>query len=87
MTYTIQWARKTVKQLDKLDRTAQKKIILAVTKRADNPRLPGAKSLVTRPSEYRIRIGDYRVVYEIHDDRLIVLVVVVAHRREVYRIP
>lgn len=87
MTYTVQWARKTVKQLDKLDRTAQKKIILAVTKLADNPRLHGAKSLVTRPGEYRIRVGDYRVVYEIHDDRLVVLVVAVAHRREVYRTP
>lgn len=85
MTYTVQWARKTLKQLDKLDRTAQKKIVLAVTKLADDPRPHGAKSLVTRPGEYRIRIGDYRVVYEIHDDQLVVLVVAVAHRRDVYR--
>jgi mRNA interferase RelE/StbE len=87
VTYTVHWARKTVKQLGKLDRTAQKKIILAVTKLADNPRPHGAKSLVTRPGEYRIRVGDYRVVYEIHDDRLVVLVVAVAHRREIYRTP
>ncbi|MGH3628140.1 MAG: type II toxin-antitoxin system RelE family toxin [Sciscionella sp.] len=85
MTYTVQWARKTVKQLDDLDRTAQKKIVLAVTKLADNPRPHIAKSLVTRPGEYRIRIGDYQVVYEVQDDRLVVLVVAVAHRREVYR--
>lgn len=87
MTYTVQWARKTVKQLEKLDRTAQKKIVLAVTKLADNPRPHGVKSLVTRPCEYRIRVGDYRVVYAIHDDRLLVLVVAVAHRREAYRTP
>jgi len=87
VTYTVQWARKTVKQLDKLDRTAQKKIVLAVTRLADNPRPYGAKSLVNRPGEYRIHIGDYRVVYEIHDDRLVVLVVAVAHRREIYRTP
>lgn len=87
MTYTVQWARKTVKQLEKLDRTAQKKIIIAVTKLADNPRPHGTKSLVTRPGEYRVRVGDYRVVYEIHDDRLLVLVVAVAHRREAYRTP
>lgn len=85
MSYTVQWAHKTVKQLEKLDRPAQKKIVLAVTKLADNPRPPGVKSLVTRPGEYRIRIGDYRVVYEIHDDRLLVLVVTAAHRREAYR--
>lgn len=87
MTYTVQWARKTVKQLEKLDRTIQKKIIIAVTKLADNPRPRGAKNLVTRPGEYRVRVGDYRVVYEIHDDRLLVLVVAVAHRREAYRTP
>ena len=87
MTYTVQWARKTLKQLDKLDRNAQKKIVLAVTKLADNPRPHGTKSLVNRPGEYRIRIGDHRVVYEIHDHRLVVLVVAVAHRREAYRTP
>jgi mRNA interferase RelE/StbE len=87
MTYTVQWARKTLKQLEKLDRTAQKKIVLAVTKLAGNPRPRGVKSLVTRPGEYRLRVGDYRVVYEIHDDRLVVLVVAVAHRREIYRAP
>lgn len=87
MTYTVQWARKTVKQLDKLDRTAQKKIVLAVTKLADNPRPHSVKSLVTRPGEHRIHIGDYRIVYEIHDDRLLVLVIAVAHRREIYRTP
>ena len=86
MTYTVQRARKTVKQLDELDRTARKKIVLAV-RLADNPRPHGAKSLVNRPGEYRIRIGDYRVVYEIHNDRLVVLVVAVAHRREICRTP
>jgi mRNA interferase RelE/StbE len=85
MTYAVQWARTTLKQLEKLDRTAQKKIVLAVTKLADNPRPHGVKNLVTRPGDYRLRVGDYRVVYEIHDDRLVVLVVTVAHRREVYR--
>ncbi|MGH3925455.1 MAG: type II toxin-antitoxin system RelE family toxin, partial [Pseudonocardiaceae bacterium] len=78
---------KTVKQLEKLDRAAQKKIVLAVTKLADNPRPHSVKSLVNRPGEYRIRVGDYRVVYEIHDGQLLVLVVAVAHRSEAYRIP
>ncbi|MGB6165779.1 MAG: type II toxin-antitoxin system RelE/ParE family toxin [Pseudonocardiaceae bacterium] len=61
MTYTVQWARKTLKQLEKLDRTAQKKIVLAVTKLVGNPRPHGVKSLVTRPGEYRLRVGDYSV--------------------------
>ncbi|MGH3931945.1 MAG: type II toxin-antitoxin system RelE family toxin [Pseudonocardiaceae bacterium] len=73
--------------MEKLDRAAQKKIVFAVTKLADNPRPPSVKSLVTRPGEYRIRVGDYRVVYEVHDGQLLVLIVAVAHRREAYRIP
>jgi mRNA interferase RelE/StbE len=87
MTYSVTWARRTLKQLEKLDRAAQKKIVLAVTRLADNPRPHGVRSLVGRLNEYRIRIGEYRVVYEIHDDRLVVLVVAVAHRREIYRDP
>ena len=45
----------------------------------------GCKKLVGSDHTYRIRIGDYRVVYDIHDDKLIVLVVRVRHRRDVYR--
>lgn len=55
--------------------------MLAVAKLADNPRPHRVQSLVTRPGEYRIRVGSYRVVYGIHDDRLLVLVVAMAHHR------
>ena len=49
-----------------------------------NPRPPGSVKL-TGQDAYRIRVGDYRIIYTIHDDRLIVLVIDVGHRREVYR--
>jgi mRNA interferase RelE/StbE len=55
----------------------------AISKLANNPRPVGCKKLRGWDA-YRIRIGDYRVIYEIHDDVLIVLVVRVAHRREAY---
>lgn len=58
--------------------------MLAVAKLADNPRPHGVKSLTKCPGEYRLRVSDYRVVYEIHDDHLVVLVVAVAHRREIH---
>jgi mRNA interferase RelE/StbE len=48
-------------------------------------RTHGVKRLVGRPNDHRLRVGDHRVVYEIQDDRLVVLVVAVAHRREVYQ--
>ncbi|WP_308127843.1 MULTISPECIES: type II toxin-antitoxin system RelE/ParE family toxin [unclassified Frankia] len=51
----------------------------------DNPRPVGVKALEGRPGALRIRLADYRVIYEVHDDVLLVLVVRVAHRREVYR--
>jgi mRNA interferase RelE/StbE len=85
VTYTIEWARRTQKQLEKLERTVQKRVVLAVLRLAEDPRPHGARCLVGRPGEYRVRVGDYRVVYEIQDDRLVILVVTAAHRREVYR--
>jgi mRNA interferase RelE/StbE len=56
----------------------------AIDKLPDNPRPSGCRKL-KGADVYRIRVGDYRVVYEIHDDVLIVLVVRVAHRSEVYK--
>jgi mRNA interferase RelE/StbE len=50
-----------------------------------NPRPPGVLKMSGADNLWRIRIGDYRVVYEIHDERLIVLVLRVAHRKDVYR--
>ena len=56
----------------------------AIDKLALVPRPPGCKKLKGRDA-YRIRIGEYRVIYEIHDDVLIVLIIRVAHRREAYK--
>lgn len=50
-----------------------------------DPRPPGAKKLAGGDGEWRVRTGDYRVVYEIHDKTLRVLVVAVGHRRDIYR--
>ncbi len=52
---------------------------------AVNPRPKGVKKLSGLDDLYRIRVGDYRIVYQIHDDRLIVLVVRIGHRKDVYR--
>ena len=52
---------------------------------AENPRPPRATKLVGHRNRWRVRAGDYRILYEIHDDVLTILVIRVAHRREVYR--
>ena len=54
---------------------------------AENPRPAGLKKLKGPAGFLRIRVGDYRVIYCVHDDVLIVLVVRIAHRREAYRLP
>ncbi|MEO7373738.1 MAG: type II toxin-antitoxin system RelE/ParE family toxin [Terrimesophilobacter sp.] len=51
---------------------------------AADPRPPRAIQLVGGAGEWRVRTGDYRIIYEIHDDRLVVLVLRVGHRREIY---
>ncbi len=51
----------------------------------DHPRPPGVKALTGESGVYRLRVGDYRVLYEVLDDRVLVLVVAIGHRREVYR--
>ena len=52
---------------------------------AENPRPQGCKKLKGDDNLWRVRAGDYRIVFSIHDDLLLVLVIRIAHRREVYR--
>jgi len=52
---------------------------------ADNPRPPGCVKLSGAPERWRVRVGDYRVIYSVEDATLIVLVIEVGNRREVYR--
>lgn len=86
MSYRIEWTAPAARELRKLDRPVQRRIVRAVTALGTDPRPSGSKALVGQPAGVmRIRVGDYRVVYEVEDERVIVTVVRVAHRREVYR--
>lgn len=68
-----------------LDSVTRERILRALIELETHPRPPGAKKLAGREDLWRIRVGDYRIVYEIHDRILLVLVVRVAHRHEAYR--
>ena len=85
MSYQIDVAPSALRQLRKLDPQARRKIQAAIELLADEPRPPAAKMLVNAGGAWRVRVGDFRVVYDIEDGRLVVLVLAVAHRREVYR--
>lgn len=85
MTYRIEFSATAVRQLRKLDGRAQRRVQAAVELLAQEPRPAGAKKLVGGNGEWRVRTGDYRIVYEIDDGVLVVLVLAVGHRREAYR--
>ena len=83
MTYTVKLIPRAERNLYSFQADLRDRIIDALERLKNNPRPSGCKKLKSRDA-YRIRVGDYRVVYEIHDDVLIVLIVRVAHRREAY---
>jgi len=84
MRYEIEFRPSARKELRKLPHRDQVRLVRAVEKLAENPRPPGVKKLRGEDDLYRIRAGDYRIVYQIQDDRLVVLVVRIGHRRDVY---
>ncbi len=85
MTYRVEVAEAAVRSLRKRDPTARRRVQAAIELLAEQPRPSGARRLVGGDGLMRVRTGEYRIVYEIHDDVLVVLVVAVGHRREIYR--
>ncbi len=85
MHYRIELAPAAVRQLRKLDPPARRRIQAAIELLGTEPRPARAKKLVAGGGEWRVRTGEYRVVYEIRDDALMVLVLAVGQRREIYR--
>ncbi|MGH3660851.1 MAG: type II toxin-antitoxin system RelE family toxin [Micromonosporaceae bacterium] len=83
--YRIDLSPAAERQLRKLDRQDARRLAPAIQQLAVDPRPRGYRALTGRPGEFRIRVGDWRVVYEIADRVLRVLVLVIAHRREVQR--
>ncbi len=82
--YSIELVRSIRKDLRRIARKEVSKILKAIQSLADNPR-PASSKKLTNEELYRIRIGNYRLLYEINDERLIVLVVKVGHRKNVYK--
>ena len=85
MAYTVEVAPPAVKSLRALDRTIRRRVTAAIDALADDPRPSGCVKVKGEDDLWRVRVGDYRIVYEIHDDRLLVLVLAAGHRKDVYR--
>ncbi|WP_446810573.1 type II toxin-antitoxin system RelE family toxin [Methylomonas sp. 2BW1-5-20] len=85
MTYSVAFKASAEKAFSKLPKDVQKRIYIAAQELAQNPRPLGHKKLHGVADLYRIRVGDYRIVYTIEDQRLKILVVAIGHRRDIYR--
>lgn len=83
MNYRIELRPAAVRALRKLDPLIRRRVQGAIALLAQDPRPPAARALKGRPG-LRVRVGDYRVIYTVHDDMLLVVVVALGHRRDVY---
>ncbi len=85
MPYAIEFKPSAAVALRHLPRQVQSRIVTKAEALADNPRPSGCKKLAGADALYRVRIGDYRMVYEVRDAVLTILIVRIGHRRDVYR--
>jgi mRNA interferase RelE/StbE len=83
-SYELAFKKSVAKDLRALSKQDVKRILARVQTLAEDPRPPGCEKLSGR-ERYRVRQGVYRIIYEIDDARIVVLVVKIGHRREIYR--
>lgn len=83
--YTVQISRKAAKSLAKLDKKTQRGIAKIIDDLAAEPRPDGCKKLKNPDDIYSIRKGDYRITYQVKDKILLILVLAVGHRSDIYR--
>jgi len=84
MSYQIVIPKPAQKQLDNITKIERDRLILTLRSLADDPRPNGVKKLKGYDNTYRVRVGDYRIIYEIKDRELIVLLLSVSHRKDAY---
>ncbi|NLW50695.1 MAG: type II toxin-antitoxin system RelE/ParE family toxin [Candidatus Brocadiaceae bacterium] len=85
MAYRVEIKASAIKEIAALPKRERRRVISAIEALADDPRPEGTRKLTGAEDAYRVRVGDYRIVYLIRDDVLTVFVVRVRHRRDVYR--
>ena len=83
--YKILWKKSAVKELKRVDKQFIPRIISTVESLSNNPLPVGVKKLSGTDIIYRIRIGDYRLIYSLYEKELIIEIVKVGHRKDVYK--
>jgi mRNA interferase RelE/StbE len=86
MSYKVEFRPSVEKILRKIrDPQLQRRLDTAIEKLSENPRGPGVEKMSDAASRYRFRVGDYRIVFEIHDAVLVVLILAIGDRKDIYR--
>jgi mRNA interferase RelE/StbE len=83
--FSVRLDKRTCKVLDHMPSDVRHRVVLKFESLEDDPRPPDAVKLVGVEGLYRVRVGDWRIVYAIRDCELVVVVIRIGHRREVYR--
>ncbi len=84
-SYSIEWKHSALRELKRLDRSVVSRIVERVDELGENPFPAGVCKLRGAERTYRIRQGDYRIIYDVLADKLLVVIIRVRHRREAYR--
>jgi mRNA interferase RelE/StbE len=87
VSYEILLKPAAQRQLKKLPGAVQRELVALIERLSQDPRPPGCKKLKGRQSQYRVRLGDYRVIYSIEEMALVVRIIKVGHRRDIYEEP
>jgi mRNA interferase RelE/StbE len=85
MSYHIAIANSAKRDMRRLDSSLQQRVAIRLQVLRNNPRPSGVKKSRDRENEWRIRVGDYRIIYEIDDDERLIVILRIKHRREAYR--
>ena len=85
MSYRLEFKPTARKSLAKIPTVHADRIRKALDLLGENPLPPGNRKIVGSEAKYRIRIGDYRVIYEIKDNQLVIFIIRIAHRKDIYR--
>lgn len=85
MRYTVEFTASALREFRALGRQLQRRMAPKISQLADDPLPPGIKKLRGAPDHYRLRIGDYRIIYRLDAGRVVVVIVKIGHRRDVYR--
>ena len=85
MRYTIEFTASALREFHKLDHQTQGRIASKIEELRDDPFPPGVRKFYGEADHWRIRVGDYRMIYRIEKRRVVVVIVKIGHRRDIYR--